>query len=82
MTPRSEPRGEHLYDLLPRIVRRSDAEAGGALEALLGVFDGELDELVTAVGRAYDNLFVDTCEATLLPRIAALIDAAPTDGST
>lgn len=67
----SEPRT--LFDLLPAVHRVRDAAQGRALEGLLAVLQDEVDLLREDVERLYDNWFIETCDAWVVPYIGDLI---------
>ena len=66
---------ERLYRLLPELYRRRDAENGQPLRALLAVMEVELDRLEADVAAAYDNWFIETCDAWVIPYLADLVGA-------
>ncbi|WP_369148417.1 hypothetical protein [Streptomyces sp. R44] len=75
----AEP-GPSLYDLLPALHRRRDAEQGGPLEALLGVIEEQRAVVGQAIDQSYADLFVETCQAWVLPYLGALVGYAPLPG--
>ncbi len=64
---------DRLYDLLPAVYRRRDAETGGALRRFLQVFEEELERHEGDAWRAYDNWFIETCEEAVVPLIGELV---------
>ena len=62
-----------LYGLLPEHLRRSDAERGGPLRALLAAAEEQAAVLHRDTLRHWENLFVETCDDWALPYIADLI---------
>jgi hypothetical protein len=62
-----------LFDLLPLYVKRSDADHGGALRALLGVIGEQVDLVQTDLERMYANWFVETAEPWALPYLGDLV---------
>lgn len=66
-----------IFDRLPSHFRTRDAAQGRPLEALMGLFTGELQLLERDVDQLYDNWFVETCEPWVLPYLAALVGARP-----
>lgn len=75
MEPRYSP--AQLAALLPRILRIRDAEAGGALQALLAVFAREAQVVDDEISRLYDNSFIETCEPWAVPYLADLLGVRP-----
>lgn len=68
---------EALYRLLPAIHRVRDAEAGGALRALIGILAGQARALEEDVEQLYDDQFIETCAEWVVPYIGDLIGYAP-----
>lgn len=66
-----------LFARLPGHLQSRDAEAGHALEALMGVLRSELRHVEQDLDQLYDNWFVETCEPWVLPYIADLLGARP-----
>ncbi len=64
---------DRLYDLLPAVYRRCDAEAGETLRRFLQVFEEELERHEGDAWRAYDNWFIETCEEEAVPLIGELV---------
>jgi len=64
---------DRLYDLLPAVYRRRDAEAGETLRRFLQVFEEELERHEGDAWRAYDNWFIETCEEEAVPLIGELV---------
>ena len=62
-----------LYDLLPAFLRIADAAEGEPLRALLGVLQGEYQEIEANVTALYDDWFIETCEDWVVPYIADLL---------
>ncbi len=62
-----------LYDLLPAFLRIADAAEGEPLRALLGVLQGEYQEIQTNVAALYDDWFIETCDDWVVPYIADLL---------
>jgi Phage tail protein (Tail_P2_I) len=58
---------ERLYQLLPSIHRRRDGQNGQILRALLGVIQEELDRVEAQLDETYDNWFIETCDAWVVP---------------
>ena len=63
-----------LYNLLPEVYRMRDAlQPGYPLRTLLRAIAGQVDQFNTDIGQLYDNWFIETCEAELLPYFADLV---------
>lgn len=63
-----------LYNLLPEVYRIRDAlQPGYPLRTLLRAIAGQVDQFNTDIGQLYDNWFIETCEAELLPYFADLV---------
>jgi len=65
---------ERLYNSLPAVYRRRDAELGGPLRALLAVMDGEFRAFEEDLKRLHDNWFIETCEEWAVPYIGDLLE--------
>ena len=70
------PARDHLYNLLPAIYRPRDEMAGRPLQALLAVIEHEFDLLETDLAATYDNWFIETCDAWVIPYLADLVGIA------
>ena len=67
-----------LLRLLPALYRQRDAEAGGALEALLALLDERLlTPLTDDVAQLYDDAFIETCAPWVVPYLGDLLGVAP-----
>jgi len=55
-------RQEILYDLLPEFYRNRDFYEGEPLRAYLRVFEEPIHEMRSAIGRLYEDWFIETCE--------------------
>jgi hypothetical protein len=64
---------DKLYDLLPAIHRIRDTEQGEPLRQLLAVITQQVDILEEDLEQLYDNQFIETCAAWVLPYIGDLI---------
>ncbi len=64
---------ERLYNLLPVLYRRRDLVQGEPLRALLAVLEQEYQDLETDLQAQYDNWFIDTCDAWVIPYLADLV---------
>ena len=52
---------QHLYELLPAIVRIRDAEQGEPLKALAALIAGEVAAIEENLEQLYDDQFIETC---------------------
>ncbi|WP_432045686.1 hypothetical protein [Streptomyces asiaticus] len=73
-----EPDG--LAELLPQWHRLRDAEAGEPLRALLAVLAEQVDRVRDGVERQYDDWFVETATAWVLPYLGDLVGYRPLPG--
>jgi hypothetical protein len=64
---------KRLLELLPELYRVRDAEQGGPLRDLLGVVADQLTILEDDLDQLYDDQFVETCAAWVLPYIGDLV---------
>ena len=62
-----------LYDLLPRVYQRRDADAGYALKGLLAVMEEQREILSGAIDQLYDDWFIETCQEWLVPYLGELV---------
>lgn len=62
-----------LYDLLPRVYRRRDADSGSALQGLLAVIGEQRQILSDAIDQLYDDWFIETCQDWVVPYIGELV---------
>ncbi|MGO9218307.1 MAG: hypothetical protein ACLP5E_11170 [Streptosporangiaceae bacterium] len=65
-----------LFSLLPAFDQHRDAEAGGPLQALLGVIADQAAALESDIAQLYDDWFIETCQDWLVPYFADLVDVA------
>jgi hypothetical protein len=65
--------GQSLYALLPAVHRNRDADAGGALQALIQVVAEQLALLEEDLAQLYDDQFIETCSDWVVPYIGDLI---------
>lgn len=70
-------RPDRLYDLLPAVYRKRDAELGQPLRALLQVISEQVDVVENDIARLYENWFIETCEEWVVPYIAELLGLTP-----
>lgn len=61
---------ERLYNLLPAIYRVRDAAEGEPLRALLAALEVEAQRIEADIAGLYENWFIETCEAWVVPYIA------------
>jgi hypothetical protein len=64
---------ERLYERLPAVVRRRDAEQGGPLRALVAVLQAEWDALEAEAETLWDDWSIETCEEWVVPYIGAAL---------
>ena len=64
---------DHLYRLLPAVYRQRDAEQGYPLRDLVEILAGQATVLERDIFQLYENWFVETCEAWVVPYIGDLI---------
>lgn len=64
---------ERLYRLLPAVYRIRDAEQDGVLKALLEVIGEQAEVMDDDIFRLYGNLFIETCEESLVSYIGDLL---------
>jgi hypothetical protein len=69
-----------LYELLPALYRRRDAEEGGPLRALLAVVEEQRAVVRDSLRQSYADWFVETCEPWVLPYLGALVGYEPLPG--
>lgn len=67
---------EHLYTLLPAIIRQRDLEEGQPLKALIGVLAQQGRVVEKDIENLYNNIFVETCEDWAVPYIGDLLRCA------
>ncbi|MGO9161192.1 MAG: hypothetical protein ACLP7J_10825 [Streptosporangiaceae bacterium] len=67
---------DDLFSLLPAFDQLRDAEAGGPLQALLGVIGDQAAALEADIAQLYDDWFIETCQDWLVPYFADLVDVA------
>jgi hypothetical protein len=64
---------DRLFNLLPRHIRRRDAEAGGPLRAVLAVLGEQVDVVASGIEQLYDDWFIETCAHWAVPYIGDLV---------
>jgi len=65
---------DRLYELLPVIHRRRDAELGYPLRALLAVIDEQVGIVEADIEQLYENWFIETSQDWVVPYIGSLIN--------
>lgn len=73
ITADRDPRLDRLYELLPLVHRRRDAEAGAPLRALLEVMAEQLLLIEDDIDQRYEDWFIETCADWAIPYIGALV---------
>jgi hypothetical protein len=68
---------DHLYELLPVVIRTADAKQEYPLRDLLRVIGEEATLLEDEIRQMYDNLFIETCEPWVVPYIGDLVGYEP-----
>ena len=68
---------DRLYELLPVVHRRRDAEYDYPLRALLRVINEQVDVVEDDVAQLYENWFIETCHEWVVPYIGDLIGYRP-----
>ena len=69
--------GERLYLMLPAHIRMRDVESGSPIRTLLDVIGMQTDAIAADLLRAYENLFIETSEAWVIPYLAELVGTTP-----
>lgn len=64
---------DRLFELLPSIYRRRDAEAGWPLRALLQIITDQVNAVEGDITQLYQNWFIETCQDWVIPYIGDLI---------
>jgi len=64
---------ESLYQLIPAVYRRLDAERGGPLRDLVEILAGQAEIVARDVQRLHDNSFIETCDEWTVPYIGDLL---------
>ncbi|MFE2725549.1 hypothetical protein [Kitasatospora sp. NPDC059327] len=72
---------DRMYDLLPAVVRRRDAEQGGPLRALLGVVQEQADVIEADIEQLYEDWFIETCRSWVGPYLGDLVGYRVLPGS-
>ena len=71
---------KRLFELLPAVYRIRDAQEGGQLQALLTVIASQAGVLEEDLAQLYDDQFIETCAAWVVPYIGDLIGYRPVHG--
>ncbi len=66
---------DEMWELLPAVYRRRDADSGDVLRALVAVIGEQADVIRDDIARLYDNWFIETCEDWAVPYIGDLVGA-------
>lgn len=64
---------DRLYELLPVVHRRRDADEGYPLRALLQVIAEQVNLVEADIDQLYENWFIETCQDWVVPYIGDLI---------
>ncbi len=65
---------DRLYKLLPAIYRiRDELEGDRALQAMMAMIEAELGIVETDISNLYENWFIETCEAWVVPYLGDLL---------
>ncbi|WP_158892927.1 hypothetical protein [Amycolatopsis anabasis] len=72
---------DRLYELLPSVYRRRDAEQGGPLKALLEVINEQADLLGADIDQLYEDWFIETCQDWVTPYLGDLVGYRVLPGS-
>jgi hypothetical protein len=68
---------DRLYELLPAMHRRLDADEGHPLRALLQVIEEQSTILEADIEQTYENWFIETAESWIVPYLAELVGYDP-----
>ena len=71
-----------LYARLPEIYRQRDLEQSppGQLQAYLAIVEDALGAVYDNIGELYRDLFIETCDAWIIPYIGDLLGVSPLSG--
>ena len=64
---------DKLYELLPAVYRRRDADLGYPLRALLNVLTEQVQIVDDDLDQRYEDLFIETCAEWVVPYIGDLL---------
>ena len=73
MTERTRDRIDRLYELLPAVYRQRDIDQGYPLRGLLRVIAEQVNVIEDDIAQMYDDWFIETCQAWLVPYIGDLV---------
>ncbi|MGH9497273.1 MAG: hypothetical protein ACRD3B_19915, partial [Candidatus Sulfotelmatobacter sp.] len=76
----STQNADRLYDLLPAVHRLRDADRGYPLRALLLVISEQVNLVDADIAQLYENWFIETCQAWVVPYIGDLVGYTPLFG--
>jgi hypothetical protein len=68
---------DRLFDLLPAVLRDQDADHGDVLRALMRIVAEQVDVVEGDIAQLYDDLFIETCRAWVVPYIGDLVGNDP-----
>ena len=68
---------DRLFNLVPAAYRMRDAQQGYPLQMLVRVIEEQVDLVEDNIAQLYDNWFIETCEAWVVPYIGDLIGYRP-----
>lgn len=68
---------ESLYELLPAVYRKRDAEEGYPLKTLVAILATQAQHVERDITRLYDNAFIETCDEWVVPYVADLVGLRP-----
>ena len=68
---------DRLFNLVPVAYRMRDAQQGYPLQMLVRVIEEQVDLVEDNIAQLYDNWFIETCEAWVVPYIGDLIGYRP-----
>jgi|CZKX01.1.fsa_nt_gi hypothetical protein len=71
-----------LYQRLPEIYRQRDIDQSppGQLQAYLSIVENVLGAMYDNIGELYRDLFIETCDAWVIPYIGDLLGVSPLSG--
>ena len=73
LPPEARPMSGRLFALLPAVHRVRDRAQGDPLRALLAVIEREVERVEGDIAGLYDNWFIETCDAWVVPYIGDLL---------
>ncbi|MCP3960742.1 MAG: hypothetical protein GY719_23100 [bacterium] len=68
---------DSLYQLLPAVYRKRDADEGYPLRTLVGILAEEARLVERDIMQLHDNAFIETCSEWVVPYIADLVGLRP-----